>query len=56
MKVLLDKNFILNLQPLTSNCKSGIGLWCNGNTSVFGAVVLGSSPSRPTKNPLNLFD
>ncbi len=28
-----------------------IGLWCNGNTTVFGAVFLGSSPSRPTKNP-----
>ena len=26
-----------------------IGLWCNGNTTVFGAVFLGSSPSRPTK-------
>ncbi len=30
------------------------GLWCNGNTTVFGAVFLGSSPSRPTKNPSNL--
>lgn len=28
---------------------NGIGLWCNGNTTVFGAVFLGSSPSRPTK-------
>jgi hypothetical protein len=31
------------------------GLWCNGNTTVFGAVFLGSSPSRPTfiiKNPV----
>jgi hypothetical protein len=27
------------------------GLWCNGNTTVFGAVFLGSSPSRPTKKP-----
>lgn len=27
-----------------------IGLWCNGNTADFGSVVLGSSPSRPTKN------
>ena len=33
---------------------SKAGLWCNGNTTVFGAVFLGSSPSRPTKNPLNL--
>lgn len=30
----------------------GTGLWCNGNTADFGSVVLGSSPSRPTKKPL----
>ena len=24
------------------------GLWCNGNTTVFGAVVLGSNPGSPT--------
>ena len=30
------------------------GLWCNGNTTVFGAVFQGSSPCRPTKKPLNL--
>ena len=29
-----------------------IGLWCNGNTTVFGAVFQGSSPCRPTKKPL----
>ncbi len=28
---------------------AGNGLWCNGNTADFGSVVLGSSPSRPTK-------
>ena len=27
------------------------GPWCNGNTTVFGAVFLGSSPSGPTKKP-----
>ncbi|GAQ48909.1 hypothetical protein FPK15_contig00021-0011 [Flavobacterium psychrophilum] len=27
------------------------GPWCNGNTTVFGAVVQGSSPCGPTKNP-----
>ncbi len=44
--------FILNLHSLNG---TGIGLWCNGNTTVFGAVFLGSSPSRPTfkiKKPL----
>ena len=34
----------LNLHSLNSTA----GLWCNGNTTVFGAVFLGSSPSRPT--------
>ena len=29
-----------------------IGLWCNGNTADFGSVILGSSPSRPTKREL----
>ncbi len=29
-----------------------IGSWCNGNTTVFGAVIQGSSPCEPTKkNP-----
>ena len=27
------------------------GSWCNGNTTVFGAVIQGSSPCEPTKNP-----
>ena len=26
-----------------------IGSWCNGNTTVFGAVIQGSSPCEPTK-------
>ena len=29
---------------------TNFGLWCNGNTTVFGAVVLGSNPGSPTKN------
>ena len=27
------------------------GGWCNGNTAVFGTVVLGSSPSPPARSP-----
>ena len=46
-KNLWKLKIVLNLHSLNSN---GIGLWCNGNTTVFGAVFLGSSPSRPTKN------
>lgn len=37
---------------VATNAK-GTGLWCNGNTTVFGAVFQGSSPCRPTKKPLN---
>lgn len=29
-----------------------IGLWCNGNTTVFGAVVPGSNPGSPTNNDI----
>lgn len=49
-KYLWKLKIVLNLHSLNSN---GIGLWCNGNTTVFGAVFLGSSPSRPTKNLSN---
>ena len=27
-------------------------LWCNGNTTVFGAVILGSSPNRSSNSRL----
>ena len=30
--------------------KINIALWCNGNTEASGALVLGSNPSRATKN------
>ncbi len=32
-----------------SNRDLKIARWCNGNTSVFGADILGSNPSRVTK-------
>ena len=50
MKKLYKLKFVLNLHSLNG---SVIGLWCNGNTTVFGAVFLGSSPSRPTRKPLS---
>ena len=25
------------------------GVWCNGNTTVFGAVIIGSNPITPTE-------
>lgn len=40
-----DKKFDVNLHP-----HLGIGLWCNGNTPVFGTDIQGSSPCRPTKS------
>ena len=46
LKNLCSLKFVLNLHSLNG---SGIGLWCNGNTTVFGAVFQGSSPCRPTK-------
>ncbi len=50
---MLKIKFVLNLPSLNSN---GIGLWCNGNTTVFGAVFQGSSPCRPTKKSRNSRD
>ena len=50
---LLKIKNVLNLHPHSSI----IGLWCNGNTTVFGAVFQGSSPCRPTeKSQLNRWD
>ena len=39
-----DKNFDLNLQPLLKLMAYGV----IGNTPVFGTVIQGSSPCRPT--------
>ena len=33
---------------VTLQCKTSIGIWCNGNTTDSGPVILGSSPSIPT--------
>ena len=46
---MCNLKFVLNLHSL----KRTAGLWCNGNTTVFGAVFLGSSPSRPTSKMRN---
>lgn len=29
-----------------------LGEWCNGNTTVFGAVIMGSSPVLPTRTDI----
>ncbi len=35
------------------NMVAGIGLLCNGSTTVFGSVCLGSNPGNPTKKASN---
>ena len=58
MKKKLQKSlhnliFVLNLHSLSKTIaakRNRIGLWCNGNTTVFGAVFQGSSPCRPTES------
>ena len=34
--------------------KTNIGLWCNGNTTDSGPVILGSNPGSPTKATLGM--
>ena len=29
-----------------------IGVWCNGNTPLFGGGIIGSSPITPTNNQI----
>ena len=33
--------------------KRNIGLWCNGNTTDSGPVILGSNPGSPTQTKCN---
>lgn len=44
------------LSPPPRRAQTGLavpaGEWCNGNTAVFGTVILGSSPSSPATSPL----
>ena len=44
---LQNRNYILLLQCQKRQHK--IGLWCNGNTTDSGPVILGSNPGSPTK-------
>ena len=37
-----------NFAAQFSYCNFKIGIWCNGNTTDSGPVILGSSPSIPT--------
>ena len=53
-----DKNFVgfgksSTFAPAKRNMvvlmRNDIGVWCNGNTTDSGPVILGSSPSTPTE-------
>ena len=39
---------VVNLQTIFTDNVLFIGVWCNGNTTDSGPVILGSSPSTPT--------
>ena len=46
------KSFVVSRKSTTfapAKVKISIGVWCNGNTTDSGPVILGSSPSTPTK-------
>ena len=46
------------LSPPPRRARKGLavpaGEWCNGNTAVFGTVILGSSPSSPATSPFHV--
>ena len=45
------KNFVAYGKNTTfAPANETIGVWCNGNTTDSGPVILGSSPSTPTKS------
>ncbi len=44
------KKIYITFAPAITMMALVIGLWCNGNTPVFGTVIQGSSPCGPTKN------
>ena len=51
-KVLVVYKKVVPLHPQNRtrmfDCMQDIGVWCNGNTTDSGPVILGSSPSTPT--------
>ena len=42
----IDEAIIIMVRE--NNNSFDIGAWCNGNTTVFGAVIIGSNPITPT--------
>ena len=46
------KKIYITFAPAITMIALVIGLWCNGNTPVFGTVIQGSSPCGPTKKLL----
>ena len=58
-----DNIFLKNILQLSNKVptfapplRNNIGLWCNGNTTDSGPVILGSSPSTPTTDWGDFFE
>ena len=49
---ILVLSFLVRVRVSQQNFIFNIGIWCNGNTTDSGPVILGSSPSIPTKQSL----
>ena len=45
MKIFVSKKKVVSLHRQNNN-----GLWCNGNTTDSGPVILGSNPGSPAKS------
>ena len=54
-----QKKYYLCTRKTEQGCSErhfDFGVWCNGNTTDSGPVILGSSPSTPTEKIAKLFD
>jgi hypothetical protein len=47
--IVTQKNLPNPAPVFTFAARSGIVAWCNGNTTDFGSVILGSSPGATTE-------
>ena len=47
MKIFVSKKKVVSLHRQNNN-----GLWCNGNTTDSGPVILGSNPGSPARKEL----
>ena len=45
---MLEEAIATTITVCENNNSFDTGIWCNGNTTVFGAVIIGSNPIIPT--------